>query len=173
MVGPVDQGPEQDPETDQTAKPKAGRRTGKEGRTARHFRMAKEVSKEPRRIVPLLRSAIVEAWRLRGGGFYGLGYLLALVYLQVDVFVGDVMSSEGVGDFALGTLFEYLLRFSLMAFLNVFLALLWPLYILEHTGGLGIILLVLGYVLFEYALKPVVEQLLPELRDPASQNPEQ
>ena len=48
-------------------------------------------------------------------------------------------------------------RFSLMAFVNVFLALLWPFFVLEQFGGMGIILLALGYLAFEYGLRPLVE----------------
>ncbi len=145
----------------------------KEGRFARHRRVAGELSREPRRAIPLIRSAVFEAWRSRGGGFYGLGYLIAFGYLQVDVFIGDVAESESVGQFALGTVIEYLIRVSFMAFLNVFLALLWPLYVLEHFQGMGIILLVIGYLGFEYALRPMIERRFPELRDPASADPDQ
>jgi len=43
---------------------------------------------------------------------------------------------------------------------------------------MGIILLALGYLAFEYALRPLIERRFPELRDPelrekASQNLEQ
>ncbi|MEM8767167.1 MAG: hypothetical protein AAGE43_06970 [Pseudomonadota bacterium] len=65
-----------------------------------------------------------------------------------------------------------------MAFLNVFLALLWPIYVLEHFQGMGIILLVFGYLVFgylgfEYELRPLIERRFPELRDPASRDPDQ
>ena len=49
-------------------------------------------------------------------------------------------------------------RFSLMAFVNVFLALLWPFFVLEQFGGMGIILLALGYLAFEYGLRPLAER---------------
>ena len=154
---------------------------------ARHLRLFREVIREPRRLLPIVREAMVETWRTRGGGFYGLGYLIAFIWLQVNVLVGDVTESESIGAFAAGAVLEYLLRFSLMAFVNVFLALLWPLFILQQFGGPGIILLGLGYFAFEYALRPLVERRFPELRpkpepepepkprvrDPVSQNPEQ
>lgn len=124
---------------------------------------------------------MLETWRTRGGGFYGLGYLVAFIWLQVNVLVGDVIESQSLGAFAAGAALEYLLRFSLMAVLNVFLALIWPLYVLQYLGGPGIILLGLGYVGFEYGLRPLLEQYFPELkpesasetRDPVSQRPEQ
>ena len=145
---------------------------------ARHLRIIQEVVREPARAVPLARKAMVEAWQARGGGFFGFGYLIAFCWLQVNVLWGDVSESDSVSQFAVGAAIEYVLRFSLMAFLNVFLALLWPLYVLEQFGGMGIILLALGYLAFEYGLRPLVEQVFPELRssdlrDDASQNLEQ
>jgi len=50
------------------------------------------------------------------------------------------------------------------------LALLWPIYVLELLGGMGIILLGLVDVAVEQALRPLVEQPFPELRDPVSPN---
>ena len=149
-----------------------------EGRIARHLRVSRELVQEPAKAVPLARSALADAWRARGGGFYGLGYLIAFCWLQLNVLVGDVADSDSVSQFAVGAALEYVLRFSLMAFLNVFLALLWPFYVLEQFGGMGIILLALGYLGFEYGLRPLVEQFFPELkaadqREQASQNLEQ
>lgn len=145
---------------------------------ARHLRLGRGVVREPKSAIPLAREAVVEAWRARGGGFYGLGYLIAFCWLQVNVLLGDVNDSDSIGQFAMGAALEYVLRFSLMAFVNVFLALLWPLYVLEQFGGMGIILLALGYLGFEYGLRPLIEQVFPELRrselrEKASQNREQ
>lgn len=140
---------------------------------ARHLRVTKAVAREPKALIPILRNMMVETWRSRGGGFYGLGYLIALLVLQVGMFAGDVVESESVSDFALAAAAEYLFRFSVMAFVNVFLALLWPLAVLEHLGGMGIIALVVGYLTFEYALRPVIERAFPELRESVSADPDQ
>jgi hypothetical protein len=155
-----------------SAERKKKRRKG-EGRFARHWRLAREILEEPKRILPLARAVLVETWRLRGGGFYGLGYLIAFAWLQVSLILGDVSESHSLTEFATGAAIEYVLRVSLLAFVNVFLAALWPLYVLQLLKGTGIILLGLGYLAFEYALRPLVEQHFPELRDPASQNLEQ
>ena len=53
---------------------------------------------------------------------------------------------------------------------NVFLALLWPLSVLNLFGGAGIIGLIGGYLAFEFLLKPGVEQVFPELRAHREQN---
>lgn len=112
----------------------------------------------------MLRSALLDVWRSRGGGFYGLGYLLAFAYLEIRLLVGDVMESDSVAGFAVAQIAEYLIRVSLLSFVNVFLALLWPVSVLAQFGGAGIILLVAGYLGFEYALKPGLERAFPELR---------
>ncbi len=154
-----------------SAEPDEGSRP--EGRIRRHLSLAGEVGREPRKLYPLLRTLFVDAWRSRGGGFYGLGYVVAFVYLEVTMVVGDALDSSGVGDFALGQLLEYLLRLGFLSFVNVFQALLWPLFVLEHLGWVGIILLAAGFAGFEYILKPLVEQHVPELRNPTSRHPDQ
>jgi len=155
----------------QSGSPEArGRR---EGRFRRHLRVAGEVGREPKRLYPLLRTGFIDTWRSRGGGFYGLGYVVTFVYFEIAMVVGDALDSEGVGDFAVGQILEYVLRLGLLSFVNVFRALLWPFFVLEHLGWVGIILLAAGFAGFEYLLKPLVEQYLPELRNPASRRPDQ
>ena len=155
----------------QSGPPETGGR--REGRIRRHLRVAHEVGREPRRLYPMLRELFVDAWRSRGGGFYGLGYVVSFVFLEIHMIVGEAADSSGVGDFAMGQLLEYLLRLGLMSFVNVFQALLWPFFVLEHLGWVGMILLAAGFVGFEYALKPLVEQHIPELRTPESRHPDQ
>ena len=161
-----------------------------EGRFARLARQTSEIKDDPRRIFPLARAALVDIWRSRGGGFYGLGYLLAFFYFEIQMLVGDVADADGAGSFALGQAIEWIVRISFLSFINVFQALLWPAYVLQLGSGVGIIVLVGAYLGFEYALKPVVEAAFPELRehresvqarkaskktrrDKASQNPDQ
>lgn len=148
-------------------------RRRREGRIRRHVRLAREVGQEPRRLYPVLRDLFLDIWRSRGGGFYGLGYAITFVYLEVAMVVGEVAGSDGVGDFALGALLEYLFRLGLLSFVNVFQALIWPVFVLDHLGWAGIILLAAGFAGFEYALKPLVEQHIPELRNTESRHPDQ
>ena len=112
----------------------------------------------------LLRSTLLDIWQSRGGGLYGLGYLVAFGYFQVNLFLEDLMESASVSEFALGQLLEYLIRFGFLSFINAFQALLWPVYILQYFEGVGILLLAVAYFGFEYALKPFIERQFPELR---------
>jgi len=116
-------------------------------------------------MLPLLRGALLDVWRSRGGGFYGLGYIVAFIYFEIDMLVGDVVESANMSEFAFGQLLEFLFRFGFMSFINAFRALLWPFYVLQLYEGVGIIVLIGCYLAFEYALKPGIERMFPELEE--------
>lgn len=137
----------------------------KEGRLSRHFRVAAELKDDPKQIAPLLRGAVLDVWCSRGGGFFGLGYLVAFAYFEISMLIEDVTATADLSGFAIGQLFEYLLRFGIMSFVNAFQALLWPVYILQLFEWIGIILLIGAYFAFEKSLKPGLESLFPELRE--------
>ena len=136
-----------------------------EGRFARHRRIASEVYAEPRSIGRLFRDGFVTLWVAHGAGFYGLGWIAAFLVLEADMFTGDIVQSEGVGDFISNQLLEYVLRIGLLSFLNSLLAAIWPVYVLQWLSGYGIVVLVAGYYGFEKLLRPFVESQFPELRE--------
>jgi len=139
------------------------RKRQKEGRLAKHRRLAGEIRENPRVVGPLVRAVLLDVWRARGGGFYGLGYIVAFTYFEIMLLTGELVGSESVGEFALTQVLEYFLRFGLMSFVNVFRALLWPFYILEQYAGTGLVVLIVGYFGFEYLLRPRLDNLFPEL----------
>ena len=137
----------------------------KEGRLARHRRIAREIYSEPRSINGHLRRALISAWASRGAGFYGLGWIFAFIAMEVNMIAGEVAESGSISEFLGSQLLEYLLRIGFMSFLNSMLALLWPAYVLQWAGALwGFALLAGGYLMFEYGVRPIVEAVLPELK---------
>jgi hypothetical protein len=104
-------------------------------------------------------------WQARGGGFYGLGYVLTFIGMEIRTFTGDIGGSDSVSDFVLQQSFEFVSRICIDSFVNVFLALLWPAFVLKWLGGWGILVLLGGYLGFEYGLRRLVETWLPELRE--------
>lgn len=140
----------------------------KEGRVARQLRLAREIRREPRVVVPRARAALARLWAAKGGGFYGLGYVVAFISFEIKTFGASVVSSGGVSEFAAGfvtnQLLQYVLRVSFESILNAFLALLWPFHVLPWLGGWGILALVGGYLGFEYLVRPSIESWFPELR---------
>lgn len=137
----------------------------KEGRIARDLRTVQEISRDPRSILPRVRGWLVELWALRGGGFYGLGYIVAFVALEIATLTGDFGSSASVSGFFEAQILQYLARVSVQSMINTVLALLWPIYLLRWWGWYGIAMLVIGSGIFELAIRPRVEAWLPELKE--------
>lgn len=137
----------------------------KEGRIARHLRIAREVKAEPRTAITLVRGWLVHLWAARGGGLYGLGVVVSFLILEARMISEDLAESSGVADFLVGEIVEFVFRLGFMSFVNGFLALLWPVYVLERLELWGLVLLVGAYFAFEYGLRPFAESRLPELAE--------
>lgn len=143
---------------------KAGK-TAKEGRIARHLRIARGVRDEPRTLITLIRGWLVGLWSARGGGLYGLGVVVGFLVLEARMIADDLAGSSGVVDFLAGEIVEFVFRLGYMSVVNGFLALLWPLWVLERLGYWGIAVLAAAFVGFEYGLRPLIEARVPELAE--------
>jgi len=142
------------------------RRPRKPNRFVRHWRTAQEIRQDPRSIPRRLRAVLLEIWLARGGGFYGIGYVVAFFYFEVQVITGELAGSASVGDFVLGQALEYVFRVGVMSFVSALQALLWPLFVVSWWDGVGGILFLLGsYLAFEHVFKPWIEAAFPELRE--------
>ena len=97
-------------------------------------------------------------WKVRGGGLYALGYIVTFVWLEVQSLTGDIVGSDGVGDFVTGQVFEFVFRFFSDSIVNMVMAFLWPLRFLEYRPPLGMIALLLLYLGFARYLKPPIER---------------
>lgn len=137
----------------------------KESHAARQLRVARAVYRRPRSGVKFARSWFVRLWVTKGGGFYGLGYVIAFVMLEFRTFTGDLGGGGGVAGFITSQVFQYLIRISFESILNVFLAAVWPIYLLGWLGVWGFAVLIGGYLLFELAARPAVEAWFPELNE--------
>ncbi|HEY7672125.1 MAG TPA: hypothetical protein VIC71_07895 [Gammaproteobacteria bacterium] len=136
----------------------------KEGRIARHLRLAQEITREPRSIFPRARGWLIALWQKKGGGFYGLGYVVAFIALEIATLTSNVGASSSVTGFITAQAVQYLLRISVESIINTVLALLWPVYLLRWLGWYGFAVLAVAYVVFEHALRPLVENWFPELK---------
>ncbi len=135
----------------------------KEGRIERYKRQVRQIHDNPKNIGTMVRGGLINVWRARGGGFYGLGYLITFIALAIRLIVGDVSEREGVVDFVSSQMIEFIFRFGIQSFVNGLLAFLWPVYVLNWLGTWSLALLVAGYYVFEKLLRPAVEGWLPEL----------
>lgn len=137
----------------------------KEGRIARHSRLAQEAWNEPASILHWSRNWLVRLWITKGGGFYGLGYVITFVSLEIRAISGDFSGSSGIGDLITSQLVQYVIRFSVDSLLNAVFAVIWPVYLLQWANGLGIIVLVGAYVVFRLGVYPLLENWIPELKE--------
>ncbi len=124
---------------------------------------AQAVRKDPKVVGSLMRRGFVRLWRLRGGGFYGLGWVICFFWLQLQTFRGDVSDAQGVGDFASNWIIEKLLTFGFETFLNMGLAFAWPGFFIQWLGGIGIAIFVAGFVVVDRLARPRILALFPEL----------
>ena len=90
-------------------------------------------------------------WQAKGGGFYGLGYVVSLLVLEARTLTGDIAASDGVTAFLTSQLVGYVIRFSAESFVNAMLAFAWPMWLFQRLGPWAIPILVGGYLAFEYA----------------------
>lgn len=137
----------------------------KEGRFARHVRVAKQLRREPRSVVSLFRGWLLDLWQARGGGFYGLGCVITFISLEVKMLAADIAGSDSVSEAVVFEALEYVARFGFLSFVNGFLALLWPAFLLQWLNAWGFVVLLAGYIGFERGLRPLIETWFPELKE--------
>ena len=113
-----------------------------------------------------VRGALITLWRTRGGGLYGLGYVISFMWLEARALAGDIVeATTGAGAFA-AELMSAVFRFGVESFVNVGLAFAWPGFVIHALGGWGVALVVGGFILFERIARPWVEGRIPELVAP-------
>ena len=99
-------------------------------------------------------------WRVRGGGFYALGYALCFTWLEMKSIVGGLIESESLLTFLRSEIFEFVFRFLGDSFLNLGLAFLWPIYVLQYSPPIGPLAFIAALVLFPLALREPIERWL-------------
>jgi len=135
-----------------------GRRIGDSVGTIR------SVVTEPRTAPGLLREGLLKLWRIRGGGFYGLGYVITFVVLEIRMFIGNVVDSADVVTMVVQEVLAILFRFAVQSFVNGFIAFGWPIFVVDYLGGWGLLAIGAGWLLFDRWAKPWINARLPESR---------
>jgi hypothetical protein len=106
------------------------------------------------------RRWFAKIWKVRGGGLYACGYAATFLVLEVRSLTGDVFESDGVVDFVTSQVFEFVFRFLSESFINMLLAFLWPLYVIQFRPPWGIIGLGLAFAVFDRFVRARVERWL-------------
>lgn len=124
---------------------------------------AREAQRQPSVILQWLRASAIKTWRVRGGGFYGLGFVIIFIALQIGSLFEDVSEADGAVDFLATQVVEAVSRFFNDSMANFVKALLWPLLFINLTGAWGIPVLVGAFLSFDRWAKPYLNEQFPEL----------
>jgi len=119
---------------------------------------------EPRSVGTMLHDGLLKMWRTRGGGFYGLGYLVCFIVLEVHAFVGNFEGGNDVVTMVVQEVVQFVFRFTAQSFLNSLLAFLWPAFVLDYLKGWGVALIGVGWIMFDRWAKPQIDAWLPGLK---------
>lgn len=122
--------------------------------------LANEPKAFPNELLNLMRRSFRTVWDARGGGLYACGYVLTFIWLEVTMFVGDVLAAESIGTFFGEQIFEMLFRFLGESLQNMIQAFMWPVFVIESFDKWGIGILVVMYLVFNRLLKERIEQWL-------------
>jgi hypothetical protein len=126
--------------------------------------VAVRVRDEPRSVGTILREAAVTLWSSRGGGFYGLGYLVTFVVLEIRTLTAGLASTGDVVTFLGQQVVQSFFRLAFESIVNTLQAFIWPLLVLDWLGDWGIVLLVGGWWGYGRLVAPRVARWGVEVR---------
>jgi hypothetical protein len=110
----------------------------------------------PSAVIGRVRDGVHGLWQSRGGGFYGLGAVGVFLFLEVRMVATEFAEAEGVAEFLVGEILEFVFRFSFMSILNGLLASIWPVVLIGEIGFWPVVILMLaGYWVFKLRRPPV------------------
>jgi hypothetical protein len=117
---------------------------------------------EPRAVPSRVREALLKIWRIRGGGFYGLGYVVTFVVLEVRAFIGN-FEDDDIASMIVQEVLQFFFRFLAQSFINGFIAFGWPVFVVNYLGAWGLAVLGGAWFAFDRWAKPWVNSKVPEL----------
>ena len=91
---------------------------------------------------------------------FAVGYVITFVWLEMTMFVGDVMAAESIGGFFGEQLFEMLFRFLGESLQNLVAALIWPVHVVTFAPPWGAIAFGLAYAAFDRLFREPIETWL-------------
>lgn len=122
--------------------------------------LATEPKKFPRALLSIVRRSLRTVWDARGGGLFASGYVVTFVWLEVAMFIEDVLAADSVSGFFGAQLFEMLFRFLGESFRNMIVALLWPVYFVTFAPPWGAVGFGFAYLGFDKLAREPIEAWL-------------
>ena len=122
--------------------------------------LAKEPSAFPGASLNVVRRSLRTVWDAKGGGLFAVGYVITFVWLEMTMFVGDVLAAESIGGFFGEQIFEMLFRYLGESLQNMIAALIWPVYVIKIAPPWGAIAFGLAYAAFDRLFREPIEAWL-------------
>ena len=130
--------------------------------------LATEPKRFPRALLNVFRRSFRTVWDSRGGGLYACGYVLTFIWLEITMFVGDILAAESFSGFFGGQLFEMFFKFFGESLRNMISAFMWPVYVIEISPPWGLAALIIMFTVFGRWLKQPLEHWLFHDEEPQS-----
>jgi hypothetical protein len=125
--------------------------------------LANEPGRFPSALLNVFRRAFRTVWDARGGGLYACGYVLTFVWLELKMFVDDILSAESISGYFGEQIFEIFFRYLGESLRNMISAFMWPVQVIEISPPWGIGILVGMFVVFARWIKePLANWLFHE-----------
>ncbi len=106
-------------------------------------------------------------WELRGGGAYAMGFIVAFLYFELtDILFDDIPQLYAMNSIFSADLFGFVIEFIIDTLMNTLYAFIWPVFLLQWNGPIGIALVVAIFVLFPKFVQKPVENWLFEGEPP-------
>ena len=135
--------------------------------------LANEPKRFPRALLDVIRRSFRTVWDARGGGLYACGYVLTFIWLEIRMFVVDILSAESISGFFGEQIFELLFRYVGESLQNMIAAFMWPLFVIRISPPWGLGAFVIMYLVFGRWIKQPLEHWLfhdDALPSPAAAN---
>lgn len=122
--------------------------------------LVNEPRKFPGALLRLLRRSLRTVWDARGGSLYACGYVVTFIWLEITMFIGDIVTADSVGGFFGAQLFELFFRYFSESLGNMIMAFIWPVFIIQIAPPWGAIGFGLAYATFDRLFKKPIENWL-------------
>jgi len=119
--------------------------------------LANEPKAFPGALLKVIRRSLRTVWDARGGGLYACGYVLTFIWLEISMFVDDILSAESFGGFFGEQIVEMLFRFLSESLQNMITAFMWPVFVIRISPPYGLGVFVVAYVVFDRYIKSSLE----------------
>ena len=103
-------------------------------------------------------------WDVRGGGLYAVGYVITLVWLEIQMLFQDLIDLTGggsaFGDQLIQGVIKFVLRFAYESLINSIQAFAWPATAVQFYPPWGLGIMVALFAVFPTMIKPPLERWL-------------